>query len=65
VVDSEIQHLLPAEYHLDPLDPQGILAFWNIGFDLPEVMADVGLNISVAMGPQGEDGRLIWKARRI
>jgi SAM-dependent methyltransferase len=65
VVDFEIQHLLPAEYHLDPLDPQGILAFWNIGFDLPEVMADVGLNISVAMGPQGEDERLIWKARRI
>lgn len=65
LVDTGIQHLLPAEYHLDPLDPQGILAFWNIGFDLPEVMATAGLAISIGMGPQGEDGRIIWKAVRI
>jgi SAM-dependent methyltransferase len=65
VVDGGIQNLLPAEYHLDPLDPKGILAFWNIGFDLPEVMGHAGLDISIAMGPQGDDGRIIWKAARL
>lgn len=64
LADTGIQYLLPAEYHLDPLDPNGILAFWNVGFDLPEVMADVGLVISIAMGPLGEDGRIVWKAMR-
>ena len=65
LVEGGIQHLLPAEYHLDPLDPKGVLAFWNIGLDLPEVMADAGLDISIAMGPQGESGRIVWKAARI
>ena len=65
LIGSGVQHLLPAEYHLDPLDPQGILAFWNIGFDLPEVMAVPGLDISIAMGPMGEDGRIVWKALRV
>ena len=63
--ESGIRHILPPEYHLDPLDPKGILAFWNIGFDLPEVMATAGLAISIAMGPEGDDGRIIWKAARV
>jgi SAM-dependent methyltransferase len=65
LVDDGIQHLMSAEYHLDPLDTKGILAFWNIGFDLPEVIAHADLDISIAMGPCGDDGRIIWKATRI
>jgi SAM-dependent methyltransferase len=64
LVDGAIRHIEAPEYHLDPLSPGGILAFWDIGPDLPEVFQYADLKISVAYGPVGDDGRVVWMAER-
>jgi len=64
VVGGKIHDIVPREYHRDPLSPQGILAFWDIGPDLPEVISSGALDIRVARGPVGDDGRLVWIAER-
>ena len=64
IVDGEIRHLEPPEYHLDPLSPGGILAFWDIGSDLPQVFNYNDLKISVVRGPVGIDHRVVWMAER-
>ena len=64
IVDGSIRHLEPAEYHRDPLSPNGILAFWDIGPDLPQVFEIRDLTISVVRGPVGKEGRVVWMARR-
>jgi SAM-dependent methyltransferase len=65
IVDGEIRHLEAPDYHKDPLCPQGILAFWDIGPDLPRVFAIPGLNLRIARGPVGDEGRVVWIAERI
>ena len=46
VVESgEIVHMLTPEYHLDPLNPNGILAFWDFGSDLGSVFSNETLGI--------------------
>jgi len=62
--DEKIRYLEPPEYHRDPLNPKGILAFWDIGPDLGEVLASPGLHIKVVRGPVGDDGRVVWVAER-
>jgi SAM-dependent methyltransferase len=37
------QIVFPPEYHSDPLDPKGILAFWHFGPDLSEYFMETGL----------------------
>ena len=64
VVGGKIQHLLPPEYHLDPLCPEGILAFWDVGPDLPRLFGSPVLDIRTIRGPVGDDGRMIWIAER-
>lgn len=64
IVDGGIEHHLVPEYHADPLSPKGILAFWDIGNDLPVVMATPGLRYSIVAGPEGKDGRIVWCARK-
>jgi SAM-dependent methyltransferase len=64
LVDGKIRYIEQPEYHRDPLSPQGILAFWDIGADLPQVVSTAGLNIRVARGPAGDDGRVVWIAER-
>ena len=64
VVDGEVRHLETPEYHRDPLCPAGILAVWDIGADLPEVISCDRLDIRIACGPVGDDGRLVWIAER-
>lgn len=53
--------LMP-EYHYDPLNPQGILVYWDYGPDLPQVMATPGLHFEIAAGPEGDEGRTVWAA---
>jgi len=65
VVDGKIQHLLPPEYHLDPLCPEGILAFWDVGPDLPRLFGSPVLDIRTVRGPVGDDGRMVWTAERM
>jgi len=59
-VDGKVKHLFPPEFHSDPLNPNGILAFWNFGFDLPELFVIEGGRIFMVAGPEGKDGRVVW-----
>jgi SAM-dependent methyltransferase len=64
--DDKIVHLvMPPEYHGDPLgNGTGILAFWHLGRDFPEMLSIADLDFSVVMGPEGIDKRIIWQARK-
>jgi hypothetical protein len=65
LVNRQVQHLEPPEYHRDPLCPTGILAFWDIGPDLQNVISVPGLKFRVVRGPAGNDGRVVWMAERV
>lgn len=62
--NGSIEHLLDPEYHLDPLSREGILAFWDIGPDLPQFFGINNLALSQVRGPEGSDRRTVWEARR-
>jgi len=62
--NGQITHLQTPEYHLDPLDARGVLAFWDFGPDLPEAVPMPGLKFAVVAGPEGVDRRIVWEARR-
>ncbi|HTH82799.1 MAG TPA: methyltransferase domain-containing protein [Mucilaginibacter sp.] len=48
---GEITYLLPAEYHGDPVIPQGILCYYHFGWDLPERFRDAGFkSVKVVTG---------------
>jgi len=64
IVDGKINFLMEPDYHSDPLNPQGILAFWDYGLDAAEVFRTSGLAISIVAGPTGKDQRVIWKATK-
>jgi SAM-dependent methyltransferase len=64
IVNGEIRHIEPPDYHLDPLNPRGILAFWDIGPDLPKAIPCAGLTLKIVRGPVGEAGRVVWMAER-
>lgn len=40
--DGAIEHLLPAEYHGDPLDESGLLCFTTFGWDLFDTLRTIG-----------------------
>lgn len=65
ISNGTIEHYLPPQYHGDPLNPEnGILAFWSFGLDLPQKFSTNSLCISVAIGPEGKDQRVIFKATK-
>lgn len=64
IIDGEIHHIESAEYHRDPLSPQGILTFWDVGFDLPQIISSAALDIRIVSGPVGDEGRVVWVAER-
>src|SRR6266700_4181974 len=64
LVGGQVVHLESPEYHRDPLSPQGILAFWDIGPDLGKVFGSDSLRFSVVRGPVGADKRTVWVAER-
>ncbi|HWM69762.1 MAG TPA: class I SAM-dependent methyltransferase [Steroidobacteraceae bacterium] len=55
---------LEPEYHADPLDPAGILVYWDYGPDLPSVLPTPGLELRIVAGPEGRDRRIVWEARK-
>lgn len=63
-VDGVTKHLMEPEYHSDPLNPSGILAYWDFGVDAPEIFGQSNLTLSIATGPVGRDKRVIWEARK-
>jgi SAM-dependent methyltransferase len=66
LVNGKVEHLVEPEYHSDPLSPNGILTYWDIGSqDGGAFLSRPGLAVEVAAGPEGRDGRIIWLARRI
>jgi len=40
--DGAVEHLLPPEYHGDPLDRCGVLCYYHFGWDLLAVLKDAG-----------------------
>jgi hypothetical protein len=56
----------PPEYHGDPLNSKGagILAFWHLGPDFASHIDTHGLDISVVRGPEGKDGKIVYKATK-
>jgi hypothetical protein len=40
--DGTLEHLMRPEYHGDPLDKRGVLCYYHFGWDLLEVLAQVG-----------------------
>jgi SAM-dependent methyltransferase len=64
VVGGKIHHIEVPEYHRDPLSPAGILAFWDVGPDLPSMLGSENLDIRIVRGPVGPDGRVVWIAER-
>ena len=53
---GEITHHLPPEIHGDPLNNEGVLAFYNFGFDLVEAVRDAGFKeacLMVSYDPAG------------
>jgi SAM-dependent methyltransferase len=64
IVAGTIHHWAEPEYHSDPLNPQGILAFWDYGPDAASIFGSSGLRVSIVAGPTGRDQRVIWKAEK-
>jgi SAM-dependent methyltransferase len=64
IVDGRIVHIEPPDFHLDPLSPEGILAFWDIGPDLASIFPTQSLDIGIVRGPEGDSGRLVWLAEK-
>lgn len=42
--DGSIEHLLPPEYHADPLNSQGCLCVYHYGWDILQTMKDAGFS---------------------
>jgi SAM-dependent methyltransferase len=65
VEGTEVRHLVtPPEYHADPFDPNGILAFWHFGPDLQQQFGDGGLTFKIVKGPEGVRRSVVWEARK-
>jgi len=62
--NGSVEHLLEPEYHSDPLNPRGILAFWSLGPDLPDRFCDSGMTFKIARGPEGVSRRIVWEAKK-
>lgn len=57
LADGTIEHLLPPEYHGDPMNPEGVLVYYHHGWGLVEDLrragfrrAEVGVNFDVYAG---------------
>jgi SAM-dependent methyltransferase len=64
LVENTVKFLVEPEYHTDPLNPSGILAFWDFGPDAGSLFASSGLNFTIVAGPEGKDERIVWKATK-
>jgi len=53
--DGSIEHLLPPEYHNDPLDVQGCLCFHHFGWDVIDFLRQAGFRSAA--------GYSIWSAK--
>lgn len=63
--DGSIKHIEPPEYHSDPLNPDGILAFWDIGPDVSNKFKSLKFRIGVLKGPIGKDLRIVYGLQKL
>jgi len=63
--DGSVRCLDDPEMHSDPLNPRGILVFWDIGPDLPSFLNLPELKFEVLVGQEGRDRRFVWCARKL
>jgi SAM-dependent methyltransferase len=61
---ASLAHYCAPEVHFDPMDPEGILCFWDIGPDIAERFRTDNLAITIVAGPIGRDGRYVLKATK-
>jgi len=61
---GKIAHLAEPEYHYDPLDPAGILTYWDYGPDIATVLPMKGVDFHVVAGPKGSAHRIVWKMQK-
>ena len=47
--DGDIEHLLEPEYHGDPLSSEGVLCFQHFGWDIIDLLHDVGFRDAYAV----------------
>lgn len=64
IISGDVVLYTEPDYHRDPLNPNGILAYWDFGTDAIELFSESGLEISIVDGPKGKDRRLVWMARK-
>lgn len=57
---GQIEHLMTPEYHGDPLDPQGVLAFYEFGWDLLDVVRAAGFSEATWRLPWAPEQGLFW-----
>jgi len=62
--DGAVRYLDEPEMHSDPLNPRGILVFWDIGPDLSSFLNLPELQFEVLVGQEGRDRRFVWCARK-
>jgi SAM-dependent methyltransferase len=62
--DGSSHHLVSPEFHFDPLDPRGILVYWDYGPDIGDRFGSSGLEFSTVAGPDGPDDRVVWAAKK-
>ncbi|CDD66510.1 putative uncharacterized protein [Firmicutes bacterium CAG:882] len=67
IEDGRIKYILPEHYHCDPAkDGNGfILVFWDYGKDFATRFSDDRMRISIAKGPFGPDGKIVWCAEKL
>ena len=46
--DGKIEHLLPPQYHGDPLNPEGCLAFYEFGWEILDQLREIGFSTAEA-----------------
>jgi len=70
--DGTIFHLLPPEYHGDPLSTKGCLCFYHFGWDLLERLRSLGFRDTRALiywsrefGYLGNGAQIIFKAQKL
>lgn len=64
VRDGGVEFLTEPEYHSDPLNARGILAYWDFGLDAAEIFSSADLEIRTMAEPVGKDQRVVWCARK-
>ncbi len=71
VENGEVRHLLPPEYHGDPLSSEGCLCYYHFGWELLDVLRSIGFeDVTALMFSSADHGylggeQIMFKASRL